>query len=829
VDKPATGTFHTPESNAGLNSFSNAITMDSGCQHGATRMVDIRVSADLENVVRERLKKTAPEIRRSLANIAAGNPLASEPSKIRMVDRLQRKTGFTREEAKLVSVTIDEISKRPEAMAKEAGPEAILGSTLDFVGVYFLERGRRAADAVARVAFLNGAPQGTGFMVAPRLFLTNHHVIQSERKAEGFVAEFDYELDGLRRNRSVSSFYFDPEHCFVTDDIDGLDFTLIGIGEHHSGERRLEDFGYLPLSDASDKHMLGEIANVIQHPDGRFKEVVLRENHLVARDDTVQVLHYVADTEQGSSGSPVFNNEWEPIALHHWAGPWREVMGTSGSPLSREINEGIRISAIVRHLAEGTSRSNPAVTTALDLWNESARAAPPALTPRDLAEDAGRANAPRTEETGKMSKSADGPVPRSNPDGSVTWTLPIEISVRLPGFGSPAAQSEPKSPKTPAVALRPEAAPWKTEAFDDRGGYEPGFVPGFVVPFPGTDGVGWRVAKNQLAATGDDENELRYHHFSIVMNADRRLCGCTAVNIDGGRLKAVNRDTKTVTDNPSLSELGIESIGQEGAEASDDFRPDRRILPAEQMTKEFYDKQKVPGFAVANAPARIARMFQKGHIILRGDPAWGGDEEALLAERDTFFYTNAAPQLGFFNQGSELTRPGSKGKLRWRAVETYMLRNARTMRKRISVFAGPIFAEGDPEYRFGSRVPMRFWRIAVWNDGDELRSIALLADQKPLIEAMPEAMTGAEAFGDEEELARVSEFLSTVEEIEDHTKLDFGVAVREADIRGGGEALRTPAAEFKPADLTTKPQRSSNPRPRANTRSSSTSPRRKPK
>ena len=42
---------------------------------------------------------------------------------------------------------------------------------------------------------------------------------------------------------------------------------------------------------------------------------------------------------------------------------------------------------------------------------------------------------------------------------------------------------------------------------------------------------------------------------------------------------------------------------------------------------------------------------------------------------------------------------------------------------------------------------------------------------------MPEAI-GAEAFGDEEELARVSEFLSTVKEIEELTGLDFSRAIR---------------------------------------------------
>jgi endonuclease G len=728
------------------------------------------------------------------------------------------------QEATLISAAIDMAAAAPggpvragaarAAGGAPAGAEAIRGATLDFVGVAFLERGRRAADAVGRVAFLSGAPQGTGFLVAPGLFLTNHHVIESPAQARRFQVQFDYEYDLLDRERSTTAFFFDPEVCFVTDTIDGLDYTLIGVGQRRSGERALDRFGYVTLSDASDKHMLGEIANVIQHPDGRFKELVLRENHLVARDETHEVLHYVADTEQGSSGSPVFNNEWEPIALHHWGGPWREVMSTTGRPLSREINEGIRISAIVRDLRQRSlgGSSAAAVRRAIGLWDETARRGPGMAPSREAVVVDDR----RVASPGAHAASSS----RMNHDGSVTWTFPIEISVRAPLVAPPVAAPAAPTPREeplPMMAARPpgppdlpEAAGWQTETFDDRGGYEPGFIPGFLVPLPDFGTIAAEMAKNRLAAPGDDPFELRYHHFSIVMNAKRRLACFTAVNIDGVRIKAVVRDDKTVIDEPTLRDLGIESL--EGAEASDDFRPDRRILPEEQMNRPFYERQKIAGFPDPKSPERIARMFQKGHIVLRGDPAWGIDAEAVAAERDTFFYTNAAPQVGFFNQGSRLDRPGSKGKLRWRAVESYVLRNAVTMRSRVSVFAGPVFDDvSDPIYRFGSRVPMRFWKIALWNDGEGLRSIALLADQRPVLQVMPEAIGFGEfvpeAFGDEEELARVSEFLSTVEEIEALTGLAFP-AIRDADIRAG-EAAATPVADLEAASLSAarKPKR----------------------
>lgn len=770
-------------------------------------MVDIQTFAEVERVVRQRLEKTRPEIEASLSHIASGNPLAAEPSPMRRVDRLQAKADLSREEAQIISAAID-LASTQEGKAKAAkatGPEAIIGSTLDFVAVAFLERGRRAADAVGRVAFLNAKPQGSGFLVGPRLFLTNHHVIQSAAAAGRLQVQFDYEYDRFNRLRTPTAFAFDPDLCFVTDDIDGLDYTLIGIGERHEGVRTLDEFGFIALSDAGDKHMLGEIANVIQHPDGRFKEVVLRENHLVARDETLQVLHYVADTEQGSSGSPVFNNDWEPIALHHWAGPWREVMGTDGQPLSREINEGIRISAIVRDLRDRTALLNgstrAAVVKALALWENAARNVSEPVAPPPNQESG---SAVKADEVARSST-------RTNADGSITWTFPIEISVRAP-LASPPAIIETglgalALPKSGGVG-RAEAAKWEKEDFSDRGGYEPGFIPGFVVPMPRFDGAPGRAARNLLAEAGDDPFELRYHHFSIIMNAERRLAYFTACNIDGSRSKAINREDKTVIDDPTLKDLGVESIGAEGAEASDDFSPDRRIDLNEQMYRPFYEKQKVPGFPDPQSRERIARMFQKGHVIMRGDPAWGTDDEALAAERDTFFYTNAAPQVGFFNQGSALNRPGSKGKLRWRAVETYVLRNAVTTRGRITVLAGPVFRDDDPLYRFESRVPLKFWKIACWSDGNALRAIALLADQKPVLTVMPEAFDAqAEAFDDPLELARVAEFLSTVAEIEDLTGLDFGAALREADIRAGSEAVGIAAQMLKPEDLSEPPKR----------------------
>lgn len=79
-------------------------------------------------------------------------------------------------------------------------------------------------------------------------------------------------------------------------------------------------------------------------------------------------------------------------------------------------------------------------------------------------------------------------------------------------------------------------------------------------------------------------------------------------------------------------------------------------------------------------------------------------------------------------------------------------------------------------------------------DKGELRSLALLVDQRPVITVWPESLSAegvevrpAEAFGHADELDRVEDFLSTVEVVERLTKLDFGDAVRAADIRAGSD------------------------------------------
>lgn len=749
--------------------------------------------------IKSRLRANHNEITHSMQAANAGNPLAAEPDTGRRVARLQSKANLSHREAEAIDATIRsmgtardladsaEIAFTKAVLPSTGGPEKIWGDTVDFVNVSFLEKGARIARAVGRVSYENETPLGSGFLIGNGLFITNHHVIPSAQFAKELALDFDYELDIVGNRRSVTRFRIDP-NLFVTDPDtqDGLDYSIVAVGPLLQGNLPIETFGWSGLSDASDKHMLGEFANIVQHPSGRYKEVVLRENRLVGRYDNA--LHYVADTEPGSSGSPVFNSEWRPIALHHWGGPWREVFGDDGTPARVDINEGIRVSAIVRQLrarlSDMPAATRARIAAALDM-GEQPETNPIKLEPSD---EVGRG------QTGTQT-------PKVDPTGRVTWTIPLELSVQIPALASaPMAPAGPAAVQsdTPPVAERTTA-----DRYRDRSGYKRGFLPGFDVPMPALSDEQQQVAaRNQTAEAGDDPFELKYHHFSLVMNGERKLAFFTACNIDGRSAKSIDRDTKRVTPLKPDS-AGLEAMTTD-AEA-DTWRRDPRIEPDEYTGEAFYAKQVIPGFPSPNDKRRIARMFQKGHLVRRLDPCWGDDSIALLAEEDSFHWTNCSPQVGFFNQGTAAqNKPGTgRGQL-WRAAENYVLRNAAAEKQRVTSFTGPIFTDEDRDYR-GVLVPGRFFKVTVWVEDGDLQSLAMIVDQSQVIEVWPEALfTGgealgaAEAFMDEDELDKVEDFLSTIAAVEEATGLDFGKAVRDSDVRKGTTEERVDQASDIP-------------------------------
>jgi len=217
--------------------------------------------------------------------------------------------------------------------------ERILGRNNLFHVNYF-EQGMRAARAVCRINVRDelGVPvwNGTGFLVGEGLLLTNNHVLPDRRL--GGTAEFDYEYDVDYRQRDSVEFRLLPEDVFVTNK--ALDYTFIGVELTSDGGRELLEFGALPLVPDSGKALIGEPVSIIQHPSGSQKRVALRDSNVLGIPDPPgdDFIHYSTDTEPGSSGSCVLNDQFQVVALHH-AG----VRGEGGTWVA---NEGTRVSRI---------------------------------------------------------------------------------------------------------------------------------------------------------------------------------------------------------------------------------------------------------------------------------------------------------------------------------------------------------------------------------------------------------------------------------------------------------------------------------------------------
>jgi V8-like Glu-specific endopeptidase len=198
----------------------------------------------------------------------------------------------------------------------------------------FFRTGDRLGRAVVKIQRGDGA-SGTGFLVAPDVLLTNHHVLPDPSVAAESRAVANYERTPSPDPAGASAIVtLEPESLLVTSA--ELDFTCCGV-------RGVDYLGVVPLNRDSLSIDGREYVNIIQHPRGRPKEVAVQDNRVVKADN--MVVHYSCDTEPGSSGSPVFNNQWRLVALHHASVPADDGAGPLGGP-PRYLNEGIRLSAI---------------------------------------------------------------------------------------------------------------------------------------------------------------------------------------------------------------------------------------------------------------------------------------------------------------------------------------------------------------------------------------------------------------------------------------------------------------------------------------------------
>jgi len=278
----------------------------------------------------------------------------------------------------------DDIERVREEIARSLEPptgldtlpvaEIIIGED-EKVPVSFLENGLRAARTVARVMVprtIGGYVFGTGWLIALGLLVTNHHVIKArgphesaatpqefEQQARGSVAWFGYDVGSYTEYRCV-----DLVHASSA-----LDYTVLRLAEKSIDDVPLSNWGFLKVVRIQPNLTPGVRLNVIQHPGGRVKEIALRTNFYIGSVADSGRFHYLSDTEGGSSGSPVLDDHWQVVGLHHaWdyydryykdrpirfnsLGLQYAAPSKFSNQVVAAINEGILIHAVLNDLPE---------------------------------------------------------------------------------------------------------------------------------------------------------------------------------------------------------------------------------------------------------------------------------------------------------------------------------------------------------------------------------------------------------------------------------------------------------------------------------------------
>ncbi len=291
---------------------------------------------------------------------------------------------FSAEQLKILREVYDASpggSLQPKPRPLPAGEEEALlfGRQRDCRLPYrFIIKAKSVAGSVARLAvprIFNGVRRrecfyGTGWLIAPNILITNHHVIEArdhrprpyglgegaakaadfKQQAEEVVAWFDFYED---RNGCVE--------CVggrLLGQDEELDYAIVELAESD----KLAGREPLRIAQPPPRLERGNRLNIVQHPRGEELKFAIRNNFFVQMGATRDFLRYQTDTEPGGSGSPVCDDEWRVVALHHASieadeklVPPQEII--EGDPVTVYVlNEGVSIYSILDDLDEAVRR-----------------------------------------------------------------------------------------------------------------------------------------------------------------------------------------------------------------------------------------------------------------------------------------------------------------------------------------------------------------------------------------------------------------------------------------------------------------------------------------
>lgn len=226
--------------------------------------------------------------------------------------------------------------------------ERILGADR-YLSLTWYRTGLQRCRAVARIQSVDDQSIGTGFLVAgpalhpdlpPLVLVTNGHVVPEALDSVDTLVVFH----GLDDDPGAQSrFRVTHQWWYRRSADDGLDTTILELDGYP------QDVIPVPLAAALPaKPLHHRRAYVIGHPGGSSQpQFSLQDNILLDYDQ--RVLHYRSPTEGGSSGSPVFDDGWRLIGLHHSGATRMPRLNNAGGIYA--ANEGITVDAIRHGLA----------------------------------------------------------------------------------------------------------------------------------------------------------------------------------------------------------------------------------------------------------------------------------------------------------------------------------------------------------------------------------------------------------------------------------------------------------------------------------------------
>ncbi|WP_254513668.1 trypsin-like peptidase domain-containing protein [Anatilimnocola floriformis] len=185
---------------------------------------------------------------------------------------------------------------------------------------------KRMASSRTKVCSIAGKMLGTGFLIGPDRIITNSHVIAEQGTHTEFDVVFDF-VEGTNREDL-------PKYKFVKELARSgpkeFDYVILQLDRTPDKDR-----GYFKVRNYQfDK--LREPVSVLGHPLGN--PLSLAFGVVFDVDSFMGRVAYSANTAGGSSGSPVFLENWDLAALHHHG---EENINNHGIPM-RQILKDLR-------------------------------------------------------------------------------------------------------------------------------------------------------------------------------------------------------------------------------------------------------------------------------------------------------------------------------------------------------------------------------------------------------------------------------------------------------------------------------------------------------